>query len=720
MASSISLCMVVKDEAETLAGAIESFSGVVDEIVIGVDDSCTDNTAEIAKKYASPGKYFEFTWGKDFSAARNMAIERCDMENIFILDGHEFLPPDEHPISMQMARMRHIDVYSKKVLTPRSFMEQLREGGMQDGYDVVCETLCMNTDRWGIPMLFFLQPRMFRNGLGIHYKSAVHNHLAGYGEGRAMGCPEGILVHNMPDKREKMRKGQRGKMNFSGLMADVKEERRKPLSEQNGRPWFYMANSHADMGHSDKAIFWYQQYLKRSIFGEEKYQAYQQLAVLYMRHKQDFGAAKEFGLRAMEIQHARSEPIIVLGEIAMAAGNFEEAHHWFGLARNIPAPHTVMFCQGPVYSYLPDIQRMKAFEAQGNIPEALRFAEAAYSWRPKDAEMGGHINELRDKLRTASPTHRPNMIVVDSLGSFSKDIANHMGKTHDVRVMNAADDKEKAWCDVAWFEWCDQNIVNWSRSEWSAPVICRLHSYEAFTDMPSQVEWRNVKHLVFVADHIRELFFLKWPHLRDIIETSVIPNGVDMDKWNFRKRGHGKRIGYVGYLNPKKGIDLLLLFAHMLPEYEFHVVGRMQDNHIAYDFSSQVAELPNVWYQDHIPSEQMNDWMDNIDYLISPSVVESFGYSIAEAMSKGIKPLIRSRAGAIWGDTWRTPEDFLRMIDPNSPYDSEAYRDHIHDRYRLEIQTMATERLIKYVTGDTRDFVTEMPYQTTLMEMPKR
>ena len=72
----ISLCMVVKDEAETLAAAIESHEGIMDEIVIGVDDSCTDNTPEIAKKYASSGKYFEFKWQDDFSKARNEAIKR--------------------------------------------------------------------------------------------------------------------------------------------------------------------------------------------------------------------------------------------------------------------------------------------------------------------------------------------------------------------------------------------------------------------------------------------------------------------------------------------------------------------------------------------------------------------------------------------------------------------------------------------------------------------
>jgi len=716
----ISLAMVVKNEAQTLEHAIESVKDCVDEIVIGVDDSCTDNTAEISKKYASDGKYFEFTWENNFSSARNQAIERCESDLVFILDGHEFLPPDDHPVSLQLARMRHIDIYKQKVLTPKSFMEQLRLNGLSDGYDVLCKTLCMNTDAWGIPALFFLQPRVFRNHKGIHYESAVHNHLVGYEKGNAMGCPEGVLIHNMPPKRESMRKKQRAKMNFSGLMEDIKRERAKPLSEQNGRPWFYMGNSHADMGRSEKAIYWYEQYLKRSNFGEEKYQAHQQLAVLYLRHRKDFDASKEHGLKAMQLNYNRSEPLILLGEIASAQENYDEAHHWFKTARNMPAPNTVMFCQGPVYSFIPDIQRMLTYEKQGNNTEALRYAEAAHSWRPNDKTLIDKINTYKNNLKVSLPSHKPNLILADSLGSFSKDLINGLSQDFDVRANNIIDEKEKAWSDIAWFEWCDQNIIEWSKSQWSSPVVCRLHSYEAFGDMPTKVNWNNVDHLVFVASHIRDLFFMKWPHLKDVIDTSIIPNGVDMSKWTYRERGHGNKIAYVGYLNAKKGIDLLIQYAHMLPDYEFHILGRFQDNHIAYDFSSQVAELPNVWYQDQIPHHMIDDWLEDKNYIISPSVVESFGYSIAEAMSKGIKPLIRSRPGAIWTEAWRTPEDLLKMIDPKSPYESEEYRNHIHNNYRLEIQLTASRSLLRYLLQDKRSFKEQKPFKEEEVEIPQR
>jgi len=122
-----------------------------------------------------------------------------------------------------------------------------------------------------------------------------------------------------------------------------------------------------------------------------------------------------------------------------------------------------------------------------------------------------------------------------------------------------------------------------------------------------------------------------------------------------------------------------------------------------------------VWYTERVPHEQMDDWMDQIDYLMSPSIVESFGYSIAEAMAKGIKPLIRNRPGAIWHETWRTEDDFIGLL--NGDYDSQSYRDHIHNFYRLEVQTVAIDRLLKNVLNDKREEADSLPWKTEPVEL---
>ncbi len=707
--------MVVKDEAATLVEAVQSALPVVDEVVIGVDRSCTDETPSLAKQLASPGKCFEFTWQDDFAAVRNQAIRRADGDIIFILDGHECVTPDDHPTPGQLARMRGINVDQERIPTPLAVLSTVRHEGIPDGYDVVCLVLAMNTDPWGIPQLFFLQPRLFRNNGAIHYENAVHNALRGYQNERAMAYPEGVLLHNMPAKREAARKQQRAVMNLSGLMADIRRERAKPLVDQDGRPFFYLGNSYADMGNSAKALYWYQQYLQRSKFGEEKYQALQQLAVLCHRHLNDISQAQRYAVEATMLQWRRAEPCVLLGELAATAGDYEQAIHWFDLAATYKAPPTVMFLQGAVYSYLPAVQMAKCYANLGDWLNSVRQIEIALSWRPDDGDLLIMREEARAKLHQANA--KPNFLLVDRLGSFSGEIAQHFANQNwTVIRQSSCDPRWKGWSDIAWFEWCDENLIEWSRQPWNCPVICRLHSYEAFNDLPLGVNWAHVDHLLFVADHIQKLFCDKFPQIAKQVEMSVIPNGVKTEGLTYRQRQPGKRIGYLGYLNHKKGIEILVQAIRAYPEYEFHIAGQFQDPHLAYYFEYAIADLHNVWWHGWIEPEKKDEWLEGVDYLISPSIVESFGYSIAEAMAKGIKPLIHDRPGAIWPETWRSVADIQRLLD--SPYVSEQYRSCIEEKYSVAGQMAATEalvdRLIEKKSGRPGRTYEGYPLQRTL------
>ncbi len=717
----ISAVMVVHDEEETLEQAVESIRGLVDEVVIGVDRKCTDKTPEIARRLASPGKYFEFDFNNDFSGARNKAIQRAEMEYCLIADGHEFVPDDQHPVSEQVARMRKVDLAQERVLTPQCFLDVIRQNGMPDDMDVVCITLAMNTDPAGIPQLFFLQPRIFRNNGIIHYESEVHNHLAGYRSTAAMGCPEGILVHNMPPKREEARKKQRAKMNFSGLLADVRRDRKKPLKEQDGRPYFYLGNSYADMGNNDKAIFWYEQYLKRSKFGEEKYQALQQLAVLYHRHRKDTQKARQYALEATMIQYRRSEPFILLGEISMEGQDWDQAIHWFKLAESIPAPHTVMFLQGNVYSFMPVVKLMLCYAAKGDWAEALRYGQLALQWHPGDPQLLQPMAEFQANLRKLENGQQAtgNLLIVDRIGSFTGDMAGHfanLGWKVDRRAN--CDERHLGWADLAWFEWCDDNLIHWSSGRWNCPVVCRLHSYEAFSEMPTQVKWGNVDHLVFVAEHIREMFFNRWPELRHHLfpRTSVIHNGLRLEEFTFRERRHGNKVGCLGFVNHKKGMEGLLDVAALNPDLEFHVAGVFQDGHLAIWFEDIVAHLPNVWWHGEVAKERKDEWLDGIDYLISPSITESFGFTIAEAAAKGIKPLIRQRPGVhdLWPSDWiwLHPGDFRRVLE--GEYNSRSYREWIEQHYSHAAQMSKTEELVARLRKMDKRVI--LPYATTTMD----
>lgn len=703
----ISLVMVVKDEAATLVAAVQSALPIVDEVVIGVDRASTDATLAIARTLATSGKLFEFTFeesGSGFAGARNEALKRASGELVLILDGHECIPPDDHPVLQQVARMRGQDPDTQRIPTALATFSTLRHDGLGEAFDVACVTLAMNTDPVGIPQLFFLQPRLFRrivkgdvtrieeDGLGqIRYGNPVHNALEGFENARALGVPEAVLVHNMPAEREAQRKKQRARMNFAGLLADVRRERKKLPKEQNGRPFFYLGNSYADQGKPKQAIHWYEQYLHRSKFGEEKMQALQQLGILYHRHAKDVGKARRALLEAVALQWRRAEPLVLLAEIAMEEKQWEEAIHWLKLAQQYRAPHTVMFMQGSVYAYLPDLQMATCYANLEDWHEACAHLDAVLTWRPGDPAI---IQQRREcMMHFKKKPGDTNLLIVDRLGSFTVDLGQYFANQGwSVTRRAQLDDRWRAWPDLVWFEWCDQNLLEGTQQPWHCPVICRLHSYEAFTDLPPHIRWEHVDALVFVAPHIRDLVLAQWPTLKDQVEMVVIPNGVSPDGLTFRERQHGHRIGYLGYLNHKKGVDILVQAIRVLPDYEFRVAGRFQDPHLEYYWHECTKDLPNIWFDGWVPPEQKDDWLEGVDYLISPSIVESFGYSIAEAMLKGLFPILHQRPGAIYpSHTFRSVNDIRALLA--KPYDSTAYRQHVLDHYALTGQMEATEAL---------------------------
>lgn len=84
----LSLCMIVKDEEETLDKCLNSVDGLVDEIII-IDTGSKDRTKEIGLKYTN--NVFDFIWCNDFSKARNFAIAKASNEWILVLDADEVI-----------------------------------------------------------------------------------------------------------------------------------------------------------------------------------------------------------------------------------------------------------------------------------------------------------------------------------------------------------------------------------------------------------------------------------------------------------------------------------------------------------------------------------------------------------------------------------------------------------------------------------------------------
>ncbi len=84
--STLSLCMIVKNEEKYLAKCLKSVRDVVDEMII-VDTGSTDKTADIGRVFGA--KIFNFPWKGDFAAARNHSLAQATGDWILILDADE-------------------------------------------------------------------------------------------------------------------------------------------------------------------------------------------------------------------------------------------------------------------------------------------------------------------------------------------------------------------------------------------------------------------------------------------------------------------------------------------------------------------------------------------------------------------------------------------------------------------------------------------------------
>lgn len=91
MNKTISLVMIVKNEERHLRRCLESVVNYVDEIIV-VDTGSTDQTQRIAVEFQA--KVYEYTWGDDFAAARNFALDKSTCDWCLVMDADEYISND--------------------------------------------------------------------------------------------------------------------------------------------------------------------------------------------------------------------------------------------------------------------------------------------------------------------------------------------------------------------------------------------------------------------------------------------------------------------------------------------------------------------------------------------------------------------------------------------------------------------------------------------------
>lgn len=162
---SISLCMIMRDNAKTLRRCLDSVKGLVNEIII-VDTGSKDNSVDVARSYGV--KVFFDPWQDDFSRPRNIGISHAKSNWILVLDPDEMLLQQHHTAIKWLTRSKSVVAfwmttlnYSPPTGEPQyRFLRNRRDpSGRFPGYTPSTKT------------------RFFKNGLGIKFLGCWHELL---------------------------------------------------------------------------------------------------------------------------------------------------------------------------------------------------------------------------------------------------------------------------------------------------------------------------------------------------------------------------------------------------------------------------------------------------------------------------------------------------------------------------------------------------------------
>ena len=148
----ISLCMIVRDEAEVLGRCLQSVADLVDEIIIA-DTGSVDETKAIAAQFEA--KIYDFPWCDDFSAARNFTVQQAVGDYWMWLDADDVIEGENR------ARLKQI------LQNPDA--------------DLVYLPYVLSFDSAGKPDLISKRERIFRRSKGYRFEGAVHEAVVPHG-----------------------------------------------------------------------------------------------------------------------------------------------------------------------------------------------------------------------------------------------------------------------------------------------------------------------------------------------------------------------------------------------------------------------------------------------------------------------------------------------------------------------------------------------------------
>ena len=326
-----------------------------------------------------------------------------------------------------------------------------------------------------------------------------------------------------------------------------------------------------------------------------------------------------------------------------------------------------------------DREYFQEFTKRGDSYVLIDYYFGHYDRRHDDNTSGKVVLEAPEKT---------DIYVTSSSGvNFITPLIKEWRKNRDVFAVNQPLDP-KVDANILWCEWGNENAVNVANFKTDAKKFLRMHAYEAYSQWIFHIKWDAYEKVIFIAKHIKDRVEAV---VGKIPNAVVIPVGIRLNGFEVRKERNNK-IAYAGQISRKKGAGELMLLAKSLPDYEFHIAGKYTEDDVADYFNFQKPD--NVFI--HPYSYNLNEWLKDYTYIINTSMREGNPITTLEAMTCGLKPLVRDWVGAkeIYGDYVYENLDELKKLLEGS-YEPEKYRKFVEDNYNFEDTYKEIEKLLE-------------------------
>lgn len=167
----LSVCLIVRDEADMLGPCLESVARLADQLVV-VDTGSTDDTVAIAEAHGA--EVHHFAWVDDFAAARNASLDAAAGDFVLVLDADERLAPGA-----------------------ADAIRAVMAAEPADAPPTVYLPLIDNRDAAGQALGADFMPRLWRNRPGLRFTGRVHEQIGRGVDGLRRAFDDRIRIRHL-------------------------------------------------------------------------------------------------------------------------------------------------------------------------------------------------------------------------------------------------------------------------------------------------------------------------------------------------------------------------------------------------------------------------------------------------------------------------------------------------------------------------------------------